>query len=92
MNKTTAITAAAALAFVAGATLISQTASAGNTRSKAMPAAATEKCAGIVKAHNNDCAANGHSCAGQATSDGNANEWVKLPAGTCNKIVGGRVI
>jgi uncharacterized membrane protein len=47
-----------------------------------------EKCYGIAKAGKNDCAAQGHSCAGQATKDGGAN-WVYLPAGTCAKIVGG---
>ena len=50
-----------------------------------------EKCAGIVKAGKNDCAANGHSCAGKAKKDGDANEWIYVPAGTCNKIVGGKV-
>ncbi len=50
-----------------------------------------EKCAGIVKAGKNDCAANGHSCAGKAKKDGDANEWIYVPTGTCNKIVGGKV-
>lgn len=48
-----------------------------------------EKCFGVVKAGKNDCAANGHSCAGQAKSDGSAKEWVHLPKGSCEKIVGG---
>ena len=47
-----------------------------------------EKCYGVVKAGKNDCAASGHSCAGQATKDGDANSWVYLPKGTCEKIVG----
>ena len=51
-----------------------------------------EKCAGIVKAGKNDCGANGHSCAGQATADADPNEWIYVPAGTCEKIVGGTVI
>lgn len=51
-----------------------------------------EKCAGIVKAGHNDCGANGHSCAGQAKTDGDPNEWIMLPAGTCEKIVGGEVV
>lgn len=50
-----------------------------------------EKCAGIVKAGKNDCAANGHSCSGKAKKDGDANEWIYVPIGTCNKIVGGKV-
>ena len=48
-----------------------------------------EKCYGIVKAGNNDCAASGHSCAGQATKDSDPRSWVYLPKGTCEKIVGG---
>lgn len=51
-----------------------------------------EKCAGIAKAGKNDCGANGHSCAGQAAKDGDANEWVYVPKGTCEKIVGGKVV
>ena len=48
-----------------------------------------EKCQGIAKAGQNDCGANGHSCAGQAAVDGDPNEWVYVPEGTCEKIVGG---
>ncbi|MBU2711147.1 DUF2282 domain-containing protein [Zooshikella sp. WH53] len=48
-----------------------------------------EKCYGVVKAGKNDCGANGHSCAGSATKDGDPNEWLLVPKGTCNKIVGG---
>lgn len=54
--------------------------------------AETEKCAGIVKKGQNDCGANGHGCAGQAKEDGDAKEWIKLPKGTCDKIVGGTVV
>jgi uncharacterized membrane protein len=50
---------------------------------------ATEKCYGIAKAGKNDCGANGHSCAGQAVKDGDGKEWIKVPKGTCEKIVGG---
>lgn len=54
---------------------------------------AWEKCAGIAKAGKNDCGAlNGsHSCAGQATLDNDDNEWVYLPKGTCDKVIGGVV-
>ncbi len=48
-----------------------------------------EKCYGVAKAGKNDCAANGHSCAGQAKKDKDAKEWVSLPKGTCDRIVGG---
>ena len=51
-----------------------------------------EKCGGISKAEMNDCGANGHACAGMAKTDGDAKEWVKVPAGTCEKLVNGVVI
>lgn len=54
-------------------------------------APAMEKCAGVAKAGKNDCAANGHSCAGQSKKDGGA-EWIKLPKGTCERLAGGKVI
>lgn len=50
-----------------------------------------EKCQGIVKAGMNDCGTSKHGCAGQAKTDGDAEEWVYVPEGTCNKIVGGKV-
>ncbi len=50
-----------------------------------------EKCQGIAKAGQNDCGANGHGCAGYAEVDADANEWVYVPTGTCDKIVGGTV-
>lgn len=52
-----------------------------------------EKCAGIAKAGQNDCGAldGSHSCAGQAEADGDPDEWVYVPEGTCTKIVGGKV-
>jgi uncharacterized membrane protein len=50
---------------------------------------AMEKCYGVAKAGKNDCGANGHSCAGQAAKDGDGKEWIKVPKGTCEKIVGG---
>jgi uncharacterized membrane protein len=54
---------------------------------------AWEKCAGIAKAGMNDCGAldKSHSCAGQAPTDSDPNEWVYVPEGTCTKIVGGKV-
>jgi len=50
-----------------------------------------EKCQGVAKAGKNDCGANGHGCAGQAQADGDKNEWIYVPEGTCEKIVGGVV-
>ena len=51
-----------------------------------------EKCAGIVKAGKNDCGTKAHSCAGQASKDAQADEWVYVPKGTCEKIVGGKLV
>lgn len=51
-----------------------------------------EKCYGVVKAGKNDCASakkGGHSCAGAATVNGDKNEWVLLPEGTCDRIANG---
>lgn len=53
------------------------------------PKEGSEKCYGIVKAGMNDCGANGHSCAGQSATDGDKSEWLSLPKGTCERIVGG---
>jgi uncharacterized membrane protein len=49
----------------------------------------TEKCYGLAKAGKNDCALPGHVCAGEAKTDGNPDEYVNLPQGTCERIVGG---
>lgn len=51
--------------------------------------ASTEKCYGVAKAGKNDCAGAKHACAGQSTKSADANEWVKVPKGTCERLVGG---
>ena len=50
-----------------------------------------EKCYGVAKAGKNDCgnAAGTHSCAGQSTVDGDGGEWLSLPKGVCERLVGG---
>jgi len=52
---------------------------------------ATESCYGVVKAGKNDCAsADGrHSCGGKATMDSDGGEYITLPKGVCEKLVGG---
>ena len=57
----------------------------------AMANAAKEKCYGVSKAGQNDCAsANGsHSCAGQAKADNDTNEWKFVAKGTCEQMGGG---
>jgi uncharacterized membrane protein len=48
-----------------------------------------EKCYGVAKQGKNDCGTSKHSCASNATADGEHDEWVYVPEGTCDKIVGG---
>jgi uncharacterized membrane protein len=48
-----------------------------------------EKCYGVVKAGKNDCQTATSACAGQSTKDGQADAFIYLPKGTCEKIVGG---
>ncbi len=48
-----------------------------------------EKCYGIVKAAKNDCKTASGSCAGHVEDDAQADAWIYLPQGTCEKIVGG---
>ena len=50
-----------------------------------------EKCYGIVVKGQNDCATASHSCAGQAKMDAAADEWIYLPKGHCERIVGGKL-
>jgi len=57
----------------------------------ATPAAAQkpamEKCYGVAKAGENDCAAGpGTTCAGTSTRDYQGNAWKLVPKGTCTKI------
>lgn len=82
MNKRQALIAAA-LATVCAATTVSAAAA-------TAPAADKEKCFGIAKAGQNDCASsNGsHSCAGQAKTDNGAAEWKYVAKGTCEKAGG----
>ncbi len=63
----------------------------GAQNSQAQEKKEMEKCYGIVKAGHNDCsnAAGTHSCAGQAKTDSDGGEWVLLPRGLCDRIVGG---
>jgi uncharacterized membrane protein len=48
---------------------------------------AMEKCWGVAKAGQNDCAAGpGTTCAGTAKADYQKNAWKLVPAGTCVSI------
>jgi len=48
-----------------------------------------EKCYGVSKAGKNDCAGAAHACAGQAKTDNSGKEFLSLPKGTCERLVGG---
>lgn len=51
---------------------------------------AKEKCYGIAKAGQNDCAnlSGSHSCAGQAKVDNDPGEWKYVAKGTCASLKG----
>ena len=75
-NSLKALTVAGAVATALAATVV--------------PAAAqeNEKCFGIAKAGENDCAAGpGTTCAGTSTIDYQGNAWSLVPAGTCEDTV-----
>jgi len=51
-------------------------------------AAEKEKCYGIAKAGQNDCATGTHGCSSQAKSDNMAGEWKFVAKGSCEKAGG----
>jgi uncharacterized membrane protein len=53
------------------------------------PTFKAEKCYGVAKAAKNDCQTNSSACAGTSKKDNQADAWIYVPAGTCDKIVGG---
>jgi len=50
-----------------------------------------EKCYGIAKAGKNDCQTANSSCAGTSKKDGQADAWLSVPKGVCEKIAGGKL-
>jgi uncharacterized membrane protein len=54
------------------------------------PAGGKEKCYGIAKAGQNDCAnlSGTHSCAGQSKADMAPDEWKYVAKGTCKDLKG----
>ena len=82
MTKNQALVSAAVSSLIAvGALAVSTHASAQDM----------EKCYGVVAAGKNDCAGPGHTCQGQAASDSSPDEFILLPAGTCERLTGGEV-
>lgn len=80
MNKSTL--AATAVAAALGLSLASGTAVADKK---------FEKCYGVAKAGQNDCATKTASCAGTSTKDSDPYAWMLVPTGMCEKLVGGKL-
>ena len=55
----------------------------------AKPKFEAEKCYGIAKAGKNDCQTMNSSCTGTSKRDNQGDAWIYVPAGTCEKVVGG---
>jgi uncharacterized membrane protein len=54
------------------------------------PTFKAEKCYGIAKAGRNDCASTGsNSCGGSSRVNSDPKAWIYVPAGYCERIVGG---
>ncbi len=89
MNKRQALIAAALTSVCA---MNAGTAAAQMASSPAAKPAkvAKEKCYGIAKAGQNDCASSSgsHSCAGQSTVDKDLTEWKYVVKGSCEKAGG----
>jgi uncharacterized membrane protein len=75
--------ALAALAALAATAALAQTGPAPK------PDYTFEKCYGVAKAGLNDCQTSNSSCAGTSTTNGQADAWLYVPAGTCSKLTGG---
>jgi len=84
MDKRFVIASALATAFLAPAMLSAQ---------KPVPAPTTfkaEKCYGLAKAGQNDCASTGNnSCGGSSKLNADPKAWIYVAAGYCERIVGG---
>ncbi len=63
---------------------------AGNVAAQDKAAKGKDKCFGIAKAGQNDCAnlSGSHSCAGQNKADNDAGEWKYVAKGTCKEMKG----
>jgi uncharacterized membrane protein len=81
MNKRHALLATAFATVCVAGISVAQAADTGSDK---------EKCFGIAKAGQNDCASvmGTHSCAGQAKKDMDATEWKYVAKGTCAKAGG----
>ena len=87
MNHRLAVSSALASVMALG---LAATAGAASHAAKEPAAKGKEKCFGIAKAGQNDCAnASGtHSCAGQSKVDNGPDEWKYVAKGTCKAMKG----
>jgi uncharacterized membrane protein len=76
--------------LIASSTLTALLALAAGSAHAADAKPAQEKCFGIAKAGQNDCATStgSHSCAGQSKADKAADDWNYVAKGTCEKMGG----
>jgi uncharacterized membrane protein len=58
------------------------------TAAPAAPQPSMDKCYGIAKAGQNDCAGGKHACAGQSTVDKDPVSWKYVEKGSCEKLGG----
>jgi len=82
ISKISTMSLLVAAAVGSAVALSSVTASAGDS----------EKCYGVAKAGKNDCKTATNSCAGHTTKDNDPSAFIVVPAGTCEKISGGKMM
>ena len=70
--------------LAAGTFVVAQTAQAAD--------GAREQCAGVIRAGMNDCATSSNVCHSHVETDANPEAWIYLPKGTCEKIVGAKLV
>lgn len=85
MNKHFVLATALAATVAAPALVLAQ-------KPATAPTFKAEKCYGIAKAGKNDCASTGNnSCGGTSKANADPNAWIFVPAGYCDRIVGGNL-
>jgi uncharacterized membrane protein len=84
MNARDAVNAAVLLSVAAG--MIAAVAM--SVRHEGNGTVERERCYGITRAGQNDCANAVHSCAKQAKADSDQGEWIAVPKGTCQRLAG----
>jgi uncharacterized membrane protein len=79
-----------AMIATAAASLLSSALLTATAFAQTAPDGGKEKCFGIAKAGQNDCAnlSGSHSCAGQSKVDNGKDEWKYVAKGTCKQMKG----